>query len=225
MNNRHIWWKEPSNVLLITGQSNTGKSKFLLQILVEAMMPQKFAGKNLNVIFLETRINVKTNHIIERIAQQIRKADPKIAEVEIQKMAIDIIEEKLRIYRVYDREKFKKFMEFLETNLEVRKGFNMSSVFILDCLGSFYWDYCDTVEQTRRLEYIKHVFKDLFKICLSYNCPFVAGCRMDKNLELDVDSIYLEVNQNGTYKAHLQQKGAIKIHSYQITENELKLID
>lgn len=81
----------PCQVLIISGQSNAGKSHFIQQLMVEAMLPSEYNGNDLNVIFLETRTTVKLRAILDRMAEQIRRANERISEEEIDKVSQTIL--------------------------------------------------------------------------------------------------------------------------------------
>lgn len=80
---KHISW--PSDVLYITGESNVGKSQFLQQMIVESMLPQEFNGKDVSVVFLETRTNVKPHRIFTLMQHQIRMTTARMSEDDIAK--------------------------------------------------------------------------------------------------------------------------------------------
>lgn len=223
---KHIFW--PSDVLYITGESNVGKSQFMQQMIVESMLPPEFNGKDVSVVFLETRTNVRPHRIFTLMQHQIRKATARMSEDDIVKACHKIINEKLKIYRVHDLEQFNLFTVVLEAILEVQKT-SEPSIFVLDCPATFYWSSCATVEQSRRLKYIQRVCDMFLQVCRRFDCPFVTGCRLEKGLEMAEDRVHLEVNRRcpakTIYKAEVKQGKSEKLLKYGINENGIYWIN
>lgn len=222
-----IWWSDPKNVLIFAGQSNVGKSQFLQKMMSEAVLPEQFKGKDLNVIFLSTRTTVKPRRILDLMEEQMRQVDQRLPEVDIQRTSEKILTDKLMIVRVYNWEQMNTFQALLEVTLKERRD-TKRSVFILDCLSTFYWEHCVTVDMTSRLDFARKVFESFQEICQEFNCPFVAGFRLDENVDLDVDRAYLEVVREGqtiSYRANLYQGESVKVLKYQITDKGIQWIN
>lgn len=222
-----IWWSALDKVLIISGQSNAGKSHFIQQLMVEAMLPSEYNGNDLNVIFLETRTTVKLRAILDRMAEQIRRANERISEEEIDKVSQTILLDKFKTCRVYNLNEFDAFLPMLESILEVRKG-TVPTIFVLDCLATFYRSDCTTtppVNQSRRLAYAKKVFKTFYEICQRFDCPFITGFRTDEDINMEVDRVYLETdNQRGRikYTATVYQGLTTKVLNYRISDTGIE---
>lgn len=216
-----FWWSSPDNVFLVTGASNVGKSLVLLHMMVEAMLPKEYGGKGLNVIFLETRMKIKPSRFLSMLEELIRVSDVTIPEKDVTKVANEVLTTKLIIKRIYGWEEMNPCRDFLETVLVHQKS-NAPSLFVLDCLSTFYWGYCAQVEPTKKLNFAKKIFELFYKTCLSLNCAFVAGFRIEEDIDLEVDKVHLETikDKHGriAYRAHVFQGKSERMIGYRISD-------
>lgn len=222
---KHISFCNPSDTLLITGESNVGKSQFIQQMIVESICPVKFNGKGLSVIYLETRSNIQPHRILALLQNQIRKTGERMSEDDILKLSQKVLVDKLKIHRIYNLDQFNIFPLVLESILEVHRKTRFPTIFVLDCLATFYWSSCATVEQSRRLTYIRKIYDLYHNLCRRFNCPFVSSCRLEKGLEMDVNRMHLDVVKEGSqenrtiFNANVKQGKSEKILKYGINEN------
>lgn len=218
-----IWWSEPKNVLIISGPSNTGKSQFLQQVIVESMMPVELQGKGYNVIYLETRMSVKPRRILDRIEDQVRRVNVRIPEDQVKKLSEEVLKDKLMMVRVYSWYELNKFRELLEETLRDQRMAMKKTVFVIDCLASFYWESSLSVDYSARLTHAREVFDAFFAICQEHGCALVAGFRYDEDVDMVVNRMYLQMKKEGgeiTYKATMYKEGdnLTKEVNYRINE-------
>lgn len=216
----------PSGVLLITAdESNVGKTVFLQQILVECILPEEFRGRNADVIFLDTKTNLKMSQLELMLQSQIRKETLSMPEVQIEATSKRILS-KLMLYRVYGLEQLAQAKIKLESLLEVRKATATPTVVILDSLSTFYWAYCATLERTTRLLFMKRILLAFSEVCGRHSTPFATSGIIEQNIPMDnkkfVERIHLErksIRSLNFFRAHFSQGGKnTKIRKYGIRD-------
>lgn len=224
------WFNLPGdNVLKISGQPNVGKTMLLLQMITETIVPIEYGGKNAEVIFLDTKTSLTPDRMLFFVKNQIRRNDINVSENQIDVLARRALQN-LSIYPCHRLDSFSYLANTLSVILD-RNG--NAKVLIVDNLVTFYWSYCATKEQVRRISFLKKYYQMFADACKKAATQTIfVFATMDDAGEAELDQIIpnrialvrLNINNYNVFSATLYRadtKGGCKIRKYAIRDTGL----
>lgn len=149
----------PGEVIEITGDSNTGKTMLLTELIARAILPTKFGGQQTNVVLLETEVNYQLINLVNIMERIVREHHPDCAEPEM----LDIIYqslENLQSLTCYTRDDFDMAVFSLESMFLQNTQISM---LVLDSVNTFYWQD-GTVRLPSISQHTKEVLERLRKV-------------------------------------------------------------
>lgn len=203
-------------IIEITGESNTGKTLHLMELIALAIIPIEFGGKNAEVIIIDNNSNF---HIPNMLAKIIEKhilhhnmktstdtEDLRQVSDQIQDTVLYALD-KIKFLKCYSNSDFEFALlscsEILAENPKI-------SLIAIDLIDSFYW----TDENIIRLdEYIRQITKEIQKLTDEYGTVaiYTRSHPIDDTISND-DLVHYKIrikSENGIHEALTFYKGQL----------------
>lgn len=142
----------PGEVIEITGDSNTGKTMLLTELIARAVMPTKFGGQQTIVMLLEAQVNYQILNLVNIMQRIVHEHCPDCAEPEM----LEIIHtslENVQTLTCYTRDDLDMAIFSLESMFLQNTQISMVA---LHGINTFYWQ-----DGTDRLPSIGQHIKEL----------------------------------------------------------------
>lgn len=142
----------PGEVIEIIGDSNTGKTMLLTELIARAILPTKFGGQQTNVVLLETEVNYQLFNLVSIMERIVREHHPDCAEAEMLEIIYGSLVN-LQTLTCYTRDDLDMAISSLESMFLQNTQISM---LVLDSITTFYWQ-----DGTGRLPSISQHTKEL----------------------------------------------------------------
>lgn len=227
----------PNDVIEINGPSSTGKTTFVLELILRTILPQTYNsieinGKNTSAIFIDTDHHFNMFRFVRMIELKLIGCGFTSAE-DIQNVIMKSLE-KLIMCNVFNLTELHATVHKLSDM--IHKNSNIG-VICLDNIGSFYWSVRDFSDQTLakdryRLDILKLILGEIYDYGIVFIYTRQSGFKSSKNLyDNDVDKkirlfykIELSCNnlESDLYNAKVSYDAETYIVPYKLT-NEIQL--
>lgn len=180
---------KPGELLEISGESGTGKTIQLMELIAQTIIPVEFGGKGASVIVIDTNSNfhvpylmprIIEKHVIHNRTQVCQSTDTEILQ-EVTHNVKDIVLDamkKIEFFKCYSGTEYELTLLYC-TNL-LTTNTNISLI-VVDSIATFYWSDFSDQQPIRMDTYLKrrvqelHKLTDEFKVVAIYTRPAEFG--------------------------------------------------
>lgn len=181
----------PGEVIEITGDSNTGKTMLLTELIARAVMPTKFGGQQTAVVLLETEVNYQIFNLVSIMERIVREHHADCTETEMLEIIYQSLE-KLQTLTCYTRDDLDMAVFSLE-NMFLQN--TQISMLVLDSINTFYWQ--DGTDRYRSIsQHTKELLDRLRKVTdthgavMAYTRPSYFRSKNSTNLGDDENGAF-----------------------------------
>lgn len=223
----------PTNMIEITGESNVGKSLFLMEIIAKTILPSDFGGRDAKVIFLDTDNDfdmIRFLQIIDRHLDEYKSVSSDMSHIE----RISKVKEESLKNLIFQKCFSAEDLDFSLRSLNELCTANPKLILlIVESISAFYFSECTEVRLIRMETYHKKLYDKFLTICQNHKlvCIYVRPSYFasKKNLKIHfkIELIKREDNQNyNIFIANLTDDNTQTVTKYYTINNlGLKWLD
>lgn len=180
----------PGRIIEITGESGTGKSHFLMEIMARAILPTEYGGRGAHVIFFDLDCKfwiIRFLHILEKIACA---SNPDSDE----KKTKEVIEKCLNGLFIFNCFSPGEYEEALHEMEELLTSDSSIALVTVGTIGAFYWVECTEEKPIKMTTYYKKALQRYrkvsndYKVVVAFTRPDIFAPDVGKVPTTDADS-------------------------------------
>lgn len=160
-------------IIEISGESNTGKTYHLMELIALTVLPKEYGGKGASAVVIDNNSNFHVPNALERIIEKHLLHHNMITsqsnETEDLRQATEHVRDtvfcsldRVYVFKCYTPTDFE--LAILHTSMLLDENFNISLIAI-DSIAAFYWCECKMI---RMDSYVAQILKDIKKMCNEY---------------------------------------------------------
>lgn len=195
----------PKEIVEISGQSGTGKTLHLMELIAQTIIPTEFGGKGAEAIVIDTNSNfhlpnglakIIEKHILHHWMEQMKNSDTEVLRTATHDASGFVLEAMKRIvfFKCYDGDQLNLILTACRSILQANDKVGLIAI---DSLTTFYWSDMAKCKKPIRMDtYLRNRLRDWKKV----NDDFGTVLIYTKPSEFGSISTSQEL---GSYKIHL----------------------
>lgn len=169
-------------IIEISGDSNTGKTLHLMELIARTIIPNNFGGKGAQAIVIDTNSNFHVPNILPKIIEKHilhhQMMSTKETDTEVLHAATENVEalvlstmKKITFFKCYNSNDYELI---LNNCVDILTASTQVSLIAIDSIATFYWaDMSERGKPIRMETYLRFSLKKLRKLCDEYSVLFV----------------------------------------------------
>lgn len=155
---------KPGNVVEINGESGTGKTIHLMELIAQTIIPTDFGGKGAAAIVIDTNSNFHVPYLMPRIIEKhiihhrtslCQSTDTEDLQAAVQNVEDIVLEamKKIQLFKCYSSNEYGLTLVYITNYLTTNTSVSLLAV---DSLSTFYWSEMAEREQPIRMDTYHH---------------------------------------------------------------------